>query len=83
MFKVEGVTGSDAYLKPEQLIPNVSDITRHNQMIEFAEGRANGDLFYNFKDASVMINAKIIHGNIAKEITDTYNMTIKPRGGMN
>ena len=83
MFVVDSVSSSDEYKKPEQLIPGVLTIGNDEVIVELAEGRADGNLFYNFKDTSVMLNAKIIHGNDAKQITDTYNMTIKPRGGLN
>ena len=82
-FAVENVDSDDAYLAPEALIPKIEDTANHSTIVELAEGLANGSLFYNYKDTSVMLNAKIVHGNAAKEITDTYNLTIRPRGGFN
>jgi len=49
-------------------------------VVQLSEGLADGRLFYNFKNRTVMINGKIIHGNQAKWVTDTYNFSISPRG---
>jgi hypothetical protein len=40
----------------------------------------NGLFFENFQNRSVLIRAKILHGNQAKRVTNTYNFTITPRG---
>lgn len=64
----------------EQLLPDASLINSYSQVIELSEGLANGRLFYNLWGTSVMVNGKIIHGNAAKRVTDTYNFTISPRG---
>lgn len=52
----------------------------HEQVVELSRGLADGKLFYNYLDRSIMIKAEIIHGNVAKRITDTYNYTVSPRG---
>ncbi len=83
MFIVESAAISDPLADPEASVPNVSDIPNHDTIVELAEGLADGKLFYNFNDSSVMVNAMIVHGNDAKQVTDTYNFTIKPRGGTN
>ncbi len=97
MWHLQTVSSSEEYLTPEEIMPTLSEIATVeaksnpspsdpltlDTIVELAEGQANGNLFYNFKDRSVMVNGKIIHGNDAKMITDTYNMTIKPRGGQN
>ncbi len=64
----------------ESLIPPAASASNHRVVLSVAEGLANGMLFYNFNNRSVMVNAKITHGNIAKEITGTYNFTVSPRG---
>jgi prepilin-type N-terminal cleavage/methylation domain-containing protein len=64
----------------EELLPPVSQINTFSEVIELSEGLADQRLFFNFWDRSVMINGKIIHGNDAKRVTDTYNFTISPRG---
>lgn len=68
-------------LIPEPVAQPVSKTGEtHTKVVELSEGLANGDLFYNFQGKSIMVNAKISHGNAAKRITDTYNFTISPRG---
>lgn len=64
----------------ETLIPSESAASNFPKVLELSEGMADGRLFYNFEGKSVMVNGKIIHGNIAKRVTDTYNFTISPRG---
>ncbi len=65
---------------PERLYPTKSELANAAQVIEFSVGLADGRLFYNHNDRSIMVNGKIIHGNVAKRVTDTYNFTISPRG---
>jgi len=49
-------------------------------VVELARGLANQSLFYNHLGRSVVVNAQIIRGSVVKEVTDTYNFTISPRG---
>jgi len=37
-------------------------------------------LFVNYLDRSIVVRAKILHGNRAKRVTNTYNFTVTPRG---
>ena len=67
-------------LKVEQIVPAIAQENTFTQVIELSRGLANGKLFYNFRDRSIMINGQIYHGNAAKRVTDTYNFTISPRG---
>lgn len=39
-----------------------------------------GFSFLNFKNRSVIVRTKILHGNQAKRVTNTYNFTVTPRG---
>lgn len=65
----------------EELLEDVSGGgSGHEQVVELSRGLADGKLFYNYLDRSIMIKAEIIHGNVAKRITDTYNYTVSPRG---
>lgn len=64
----------------ETILPTESELLTAEVVLELSEGLANGRLFYNFGNGSMMVNGKIIHGNRAKEVTDTYNFTISPRG---
>lgn len=65
----------------EELMEEISaGAGSHEQVVELSRGLADGKLFYNYLDRSIMVKAEIIHGNIAKRITDTYNYTVSPRG---
>ncbi|MGJ3244085.1 MAG: PilW family protein [Opitutales bacterium] len=64
----------------EFLLPPVSSRDSYPEVVELSEGLADGKLFYNFRDRSIMVNGQIFHGNAAKRVTDTYNFTISPRG---
>jgi hypothetical protein len=64
----------------ETLLPSASLINTFPKVIELSEGLADGRLFYNLWGRSVMVNGKILHGNAAKRVTDTYNFTVSPRG---
>jgi hypothetical protein len=65
---------------PEQLIKHLLPSGTYPTVVQLSRGLANGQLFYNYLDGSIMIKAEIIHGNEAKRITDTYNYTVSPRG---
>ncbi len=74
-------TDTDKIHNIEQMIPALSVLESESaEVVELSEGLANGRLFYNFQNRTVMINGKIIHGNQAKWVTDTYNFSISPRG---
>lgn len=64
----------------EELLPSAASMDSFPAVIEMSEGLSDGHLFYNFEGSSIMVNGKIIHGNDAKRVTDTYNFTISPRG---
>ncbi|MGE9295645.1 MAG: PulJ/GspJ family protein [Puniceicoccales bacterium] len=49
-------------------------------VIELSRGVADGRLFTNYKDTTIVINGEILHGNKVKEVTNTYNLSISPRG---
>jgi len=49
-------------------------------VIELSRGVANNRLFTNFRDNTVVINGEILHGHQVKEVTNTYNLSISPRG---
>ncbi len=50
------------------------------ELVQLAKGLADQKLFYVLNKESVMVKAEIYHGNKVKEITNTYNFTISPRG---
>lgn len=49
-------------------------------VVELSKGLADGQLFRNIGNGTFVINGEILHGNKVKEITNTYNLTISPRG---
>lgn len=71
---------ADRHRSLEALLPPANKVHEYPMVVELSEGLANGDLFFNLWNSSLMVNGKIIHGNEAKRITETYNFTISPRG---
>ena len=50
-------------------------------LVNDLQGLAPGSFdFVNFQNRSVLVRLKILHGNQAKRVTNTYNFTITPRG---
>ena len=49
-------------------------------MINNLNGLSGGYTFLNYQNKSIISRAKILHGNKAKRVTNTYNFTITPRG---
>ena len=50
-------------------------------VLQLAQGLADGNLFYNYKDQAVMIRGQIIEqGNQRRQAVNTYNFTVAPRG---
>lgn len=64
----------------EAILPSVEALKSGTQLVELAQGLINEQLFYNFSGRSVMVSGRIYHGNNAKRVTETYNLTISPRG---
>lgn len=63
------------------LLPSLSTRNTNPEVIELSKGMANGMLFYNLYDRSVMVKGQIIHrGSLTKRATNTYNFTVSPRG---
>lgn len=54
--------------------------TAHRIVINDLNGLSTGFSFFNFQNRSVIVRTKILHGNQAKRVTNTYNFTITPRG---
>jgi len=68
-----------------QLIPEISNPAIYPEVVELSRGLANGKLFYNFYDKSIIVKGEIIHrgGMINSRnasATNTYNFTVSPRG---
>jgi len=78
-FDIAFSPSSDAEIPT--LLPATSTIDSHGEVIEISKGLANGQLFYNFFDRSVMVRGEILHyGSTSKRATNTYNFTVSPRG---
>ena len=72
-----GYNHFETFLSTHFLYHSVAD---GEVVLELARGLANGKLFHNFGNNSFIINGEIIHGNAVEEVTNTYNLTISPRG---
>jgi len=58
-----------------------SGTTSNPIVIQLADGLASGNMFYNFKDHSVMIRSQIDEqGKMVRKAVNTYNFTVSPRG---
>lgn len=49
-------------------------------VLELSRGLSNGNLFQNRGESSFLVNGEILHGKNDDEVTNTYNLTISPRG---
>ena len=74
----------------ETILDGILAQNQGQQVVEISRGLADGRLFHNFRERSVMINAQLIHGRgreygeagstPVRRITETYNFTVSPRG---
>ncbi|MCF3649722.1 PilW family protein [Synoicihabitans lomoniglobus] len=63
------------------LLPQVDTALDHPEVVELSQGLADGKLFYNYLNRSIMVKGKIFHeGNLMRRATNTYNFTVSPRG---
>jgi prepilin-type N-terminal cleavage/methylation domain-containing protein len=60
--------------------PDHNSLADSEIVLELSQGLADGKLFHNLGNNSFVINGEIIHGNKVQEVTNTYNLTISPRG---
>lgn len=68
-----------------RLIPSNLNPADYPEVVELSRGLANGKLFYNFYDKSIIVKGEIIHrGGMVNSrnasATNTYNFTVSPRG---
>lgn len=67
----------------EQILLNLSPTISSSdpQVLELSRGLSDGRLFTNVRQGRVVVvNGEIMHGNKVKEITNTYNLSVSPRG---
>lgn len=61
-------------------LPSPGLIDAFPEVVELSRGLSDGRLFYNFR-GSVVIHGELEHpGNVIRKATNTYNLTITPRG---
>lgn len=61
-------------------LPPVGQEDHFPIVIELSRGLADGRLFFNFYDRSILVRGEIVHpGNLRREATNTYNFTVSPR----
>jgi len=54
---------------------------QRKEVLQLARGLATERLFFHSRTGrSIIVNGEIFHGNRAREVTNTYNFTITPRG---
>jgi len=60
----------------------VANASTNPVIIQLAQGLANGTLFYDFQDHSIMVRGQIIEsgGQGNRKAVSTYNFAISPRG---
>lgn len=73
-----GTTTIEALLPPATV--TWSKAAEFRIVLHDVSGLSNGYSFYNYENKSIITRAKILHGNLAKRVTNTYNFTITPRG---
>lgn len=61
-------------------LPSEAEMRLGKEVVELSKGLADGKLFFNYLNQSIMVNGQIYHGSDAKRVTETYNFTISPRG---
>lgn len=54
--------------------------SNHQIVLNDINGLSGGLSFLNYQNRSIIVRTKIVHGNQAKRVTNTYNFTITPRG---
>jgi prepilin-type N-terminal cleavage/methylation domain-containing protein len=63
------------------VLPDVAAINDFPEVVELSRGLAEGRLFLNYQDLSVVIQGEVEHpGNLIRRATNTYNFTVAPRG---
>ena len=59
----------------------VASQSTNPMVVQLAQGLANGSLFYNFYNRSVMVRGQIQeNGSLYQRAASTYNFTLSPRG---
>ena len=78
-------TGASGTTTIEALLPPANSTWAQNSAARIVLNdlrglSTDGAYFQNFQNRSVIVRTKILHGNRAKRVTNTYNFTITPRG---
>ena len=69
----------------ESLLPAASQINASSSafatvVLNNLQGLSQNLNFVNYQGRSVLVRSRILHGNQAKRVTNTYNFTVSPRG---
>jgi len=64
---------------PEALIPDASNASTYDDLVDQAKGFIDGKFFYNYGDKSIMMNGSVVRGNNAERVKNAYNFVIAPR----
>lgn len=67
-------------ITPESAIITTMGSGESSEIVTLARGLAGNFLFFNERDETVIVNGQIVHGNVARQVTDTYNFAVSPRG---
>jgi len=73
-------------LLPPATVAAATNIAYTELILNDIEGRAmegtveTGLNFLNFANRSIVVQTRVLHGNLAKRVTNTYNFSITPRG---
>ncbi len=57
-----------------------TDANSTSVVLNNLQGLSGGLNFVNFQGRSILVRSRILHGNQAKRVTNTYNFTVSPRG---
>lgn len=71
----------DSEYSIETVLSELNTSGEHAEVVELSRGLANGKLFKIQQQGSlILVNGEIIHGVNSTEVTNTYNLTLAPRG---
>ena len=77
---VSELTFSDSYTV-ESILSTIDTTGPYQEIIELSRGLADGELFQTKdQNKTIIVNGEIMHGNSMTEVTNTYNLTLSPRG---
>jgi len=86
-FNLPGASGGGTRASQTSIADLVADILdsenldNQREIVEITRGLADERLFFHSRTGrSITLNGEIYHGNAARQVSNTYNFTINPRG---